>query len=351
MERKFDEIVSVEPFGVEDVCDITVDHPEHLFYANGISVKNCSHAVSYGIDSYWCAWLLTHHEEEWLTAYLESNSHTPDDRARAIEEVKQIGYELVQVDINHATRSWALLPGKKFVPSFTSCKHVGSAAVDEILENRPYKTVYDLLWNEDGSWKHSKFNKRALETLIKIEAFGSMDLVGPGKAFSSYRHMYHVVIERADEIKKRTKKDPYAGRKRFDELVQETHGMADWTQYEKFSSLLELTGDFKVDLLVSPELQEKMEQRGAKSVDDVQEKDVYWFVLDELVLKKSKNGKEYALCSVFGKSGKKHKMYCWSYNPKRNEGLFLKGALYLGEVSRSDFGFASSAFKIKRVSE
>ena len=41
-----------------------------------------------------------------------------------------------------------------------------------------------------------------MEALIKIRAFDSMDLVGTGKTFSSYKSMYDIVIEKNAEIKK-----------------------------------------------------------------------------------------------------------------------------------------------------
>src|SRR5690606_1354494 len=129
--------------------DIEVDHPDHQFYlANGLLTSN-SHAVSYALDSYMCAYLLTKYEAEWLCAYAEEYAADSDKkRARALSEIKALGYELVRVDVNMADRTWTIIPGKKFMPAFTTIKSIGDAAVDEILRNRPYNTVYDLLWDE-----------------------------------------------------------------------------------------------------------------------------------------------------------------------------------------------------------
>ena len=63
---------------------------------------NKSHAVAYALDSYYCAWLMTYFEEEWLCAYLESMEGNPDKRGKAFSEVKALGYEIVPIDINHA---------------------------------------------------------------------------------------------------------------------------------------------------------------------------------------------------------------------------------------------------------
>ncbi len=61
---------------------------------------NKSHAVSYAINSYYCAWMMTHFEEEWLCAYLESMEGNPDKRAKAFSEVAAMGYKIVPLDIN-----------------------------------------------------------------------------------------------------------------------------------------------------------------------------------------------------------------------------------------------------------
>ncbi len=83
-------IKSYKSVGLQQAYDIEVDHPDHQFYlANGLLTSN-SHAVSYAIDSYMCAWLLTHYEAEWLCAYVETQAGQPDKRSKAISELKRI---------------------------------------------------------------------------------------------------------------------------------------------------------------------------------------------------------------------------------------------------------------------
>ena len=116
---------------------------EKILFFSGYGF-NKSHAVSYAIDSYYCAWLMTYYKEEWLCAYLEAMSSNPDKRKKAISEIKKLGYKIVPTDINHADKYWTILDGKRFMPSFLSCKGVGEAAIDEIIENRPYREIDDL---------------------------------------------------------------------------------------------------------------------------------------------------------------------------------------------------------------
>ena len=131
---------------------------EKILYFSGYGF-NASHAVSYAVISYYCAWFLTHYEKEWITAYLESSSGNPKKLSKAISEAKGLGYKISRLDINLSDKMWTCTEDKMLVPSFSSCKGIGDAAVQEILSQRPYKGVDDLFWNDDGSWKHSKLNK------------------------------------------------------------------------------------------------------------------------------------------------------------------------------------------------
>ena len=111
--------------------------------------------------------------------------------------------DMPQIDINKANKHWIAVDDKTLMPSFFSCKGVGTSAIDEILQNRPYKNVKDLFWNEDGSWKHSKLNKKTMESLIKIRA---LDSLGIDEYFPSYKSFYDVVVSSWNMLRKRTKK-------------------------------------------------------------------------------------------------------------------------------------------------
>ena len=87
---------------------------------------------------------------------------------------------------------------------------------------RPYNSIEDLLWKQDGTWKHSKFNKKSFENLIKTFSFDSMNIVGEGKLFKNYKQMYHVIIEHYDQLKKKNGKDLLY------KLIKETSDIEDW---------------------------------------------------------------------------------------------------------------------------
>ena len=341
---------------------------------------NKAHAVAYAIDSYWCAWLMAHYEEQWLCSYLESMSNTPDQRAKAFGEVKALGYQIVPIDINHAALGWTVLPGKRLMPSMTSCKGVGAAAVEEIMENRPYNTVEELLWNDDFQWRHSKFNKRALESLIKIGAFGSMDIIGEEKLFSDYHHMHEtlfgfhqetvtkkrkgvevtedVELDHSTLVKRSTKGDPHEGLKNFYELVRRCANKPDWTSTERAQNMVEVFGALDVTAMIEPQILEALEKKEIGSIDDLEhgESKVVWFVVAPTaskkgakpvtgVKKKTKNGKEYIQVFGVGPTGKANRISVWG-----GKELPAAFTLFCAEVKKDDFGNSTTVWKMKSLS-
>lgn len=344
-------IATVEYFGDEDTYDLEVDHPDHQFYLpNGILTSN-SHAVAYAIDSYMCAWLLTHYEEEWLCAYLETMSNNPDDKAKAFGEIKGMGYQIVPIDINYATKTWTIIPGKKFMPSLLTCKGLGEAAIDEIMENRPYKSMEEFLWNSDGSWRHSKFNKKALESLIKIEAFDSMEVVGPGRLFENYGQMHFVLIESNDLIKKSTKKEPTLGQKNFQELTERSRDMQPWSRQERVQNFVEHLGSVDVTMIVEPDVMKKLVDKGVRSIDTLEngEKDISWFCVQETTAKRTKAGKSYLLIGALGMDGKTHRLSVWGW--KDDSKKISPYSLCLAEIEKNDFGCSTTSWKLKTIGD
>jgi DNA polymerase-3 subunit alpha len=320
---------------------------EKILFFSGYGF-NKSHAVSYAIDSYYCAWLMTHFEEEWLCAYLESMSGNPDKRKKAFSEIKKLGYKIVPIDINHADKTWTILEGKKFMPSFLSCKGVGESAIDEIVANRPYAGVNDLLWNEDGSWRHSKFNKRALESLIRIRAMGSLDVVGEGKEFCSWKQMHEVLIGRNSDIKKWTKRDPERGQNNYREIMLETAGMEEWSRKEMAQNSISLLGNFNAMALVPEALLNKLDEKGIRTIDDHDgNKDLYWFVITDMKPKLTKNKKPYLLLTTVGVSGRNERMFLWGWKPDTEVQPY---SVCVAEVDKNEYGCSTRISKFKILS-
>lgn len=341
-------IETIEFLGEEETFDLELEHEDHQFFlSNGVLTSN-SHAVAYAIDSWWTAFLLTYYEEEWLQAYVESMISSPLKKAKAFGEIKRLGYIISNIDVNYAGLEWCVLPGKRFMPSLISCKGIGETAVQEILASRPYKSIEDMLYNEDGSWRLSKFNRRTLEALVKIRALDSLNAVGEGKLFSSYKHMHEVLIVNNDVIKKSSKKDPFLGKKTMYELARTLGPMEEWTRKELVENQIDAFGNLDVLALVEPEILEKLEQNEICPIDEIEEGDtkISWFCVKSQVSKKTKNGKEYAQLVVVGPAAKEMRLNVWG----AKGGVPVEDyTICIAEVKRDSFGCSTVNFKLKKL--
>jgi DNA polymerase III alpha subunit len=340
-------VLSVEEIDEQETCDLEVDHPDHQFYlSNGVLTSN-SHAVAYAIDSYYCAWLLTYYPEQWLISYLESMSSSPENKAKAASDIKKIGYKIVPIDINKAQLNWIALPNKEFMPSLLTVKSLGKSAAEEILNNRPYTDIESMLWNSDGTWRHSKFNSAALSALIEIGAFESMDIVGEDKLFSSYAHMHEVLINNGDKCKKTTKKDPFLGKKNFYDILRETRDkVCSWSSQEVALKHVDRLGSVDPSLLIAPEILEILDSKSVKNIDFFDVTDVYWFIVTKSVSKATKNKSKYMIVECLGSTGKTHKMFVWNWLGELVEPF----TLCYSEVSQNEFGLQAHAKKFKLLS-
>lgn len=308
---------------------------------------NFSHALSYAFDSYYCAWLMTYHEDEWLAAYMDNMSTSPERKAKAAGELAKINRRIAKLDVNEGGIGWTCTKSGELMPSLSACTGVGDSAVREIMLNRPYTSIEDLLWNSDGTWRHSKFNKKALETLINIEALDSLNCVGDGKLFSSYAHMHHVIVENMSEIKKTPKKEPGYGMRRMYEIARETRDTIEpWSPIERAEKMMEHLGSVDASAIVPASIREMLDKKQVLSIDDVEEQELAWFVVSTTKVKKTKKGKDYLLLEVMGPASQKHKLFVWNWSQRSDQVPCFSTCI--ADVKKSDMGFSTS-FNAMRV--
>ena len=105
-----------------------------------------------------------------------------------------MGYEVGTPDINESGLYWSWSEQKNaFIPPLTSIKGLGKNAVKEIMENRPYRTVSELLHNEEGKWYHSKLNKTGFAALCKVEALDALEEMWRG-SIENHRQLHDIII-------------------------------------------------------------------------------------------------------------------------------------------------------------
>lgn len=96
---------------------------------------NRSHAVSYAIISYWCAWVKAHHPLEFARAALH-HAKDEDQAKRLLREIVnegQIGY--IPFDREHSMENWSIHNGK-LLAGLTTIKGVGEKLAATIVANR-----------------------------------------------------------------------------------------------------------------------------------------------------------------------------------------------------------------------
>lgn len=322
---------------------------------------NLSHAVSYSIATYQCAHFLTYHPDEWVTSCLDYNATEKgkvvgqdDPKATSMREAQKLGYKFAKPDINWSGQGYDMHPTepKVIVPGFTSIKGIGMAALQEIYANRPYKTLEDLLITPNGQWRHSKFNKKALGSLIQLEGFDSLGFVGPNKQVENYKQLYNIILGNYDNLKR------ISGLKKnndirpvLQQLILEQKGVPDWTREEKIGFWLALAGSVNMDLVLDERYVKVINQYGLVSIDAVPEpepnmvvKDMVWFIVKSVAAKTSKAGKPYLEMKVNGEKFVDITLRLWNVANAEaivKNGAIKKNSLMCGEVKRDNFGFST----------
>ena len=103
--------------------------------ATGSWTFNKSHAVSYGLVSYWTAWAKAHHPLEFAAANL-NNARDEDSAVRLLRDfVKNDGIEYTAFDADNSDINWSIANGR-LIGGLTSIKGIGLKKAQEIKKKR-----------------------------------------------------------------------------------------------------------------------------------------------------------------------------------------------------------------------
>ena len=262
---------------------------------------NKSHAVSYCILSYQCAWLLNYYPAEWLAAFLDKEPETRKERA--IATAKSMGYIVEPLNINTSGVNWEISEDSKtLVQPLTSIKGLGAVAIQQIIEHRPFNTVEDFLFHDKV--KYSKLNKKALDALCRAQALN--DLVD--ERFSGLRHFWSAVcVDRPRKLKN------------LEENIAKYEPEGDFSEEEKLESLVNLTGVFPISSVITETVRNKLNELYIPPISEYDpELGVTWFIPRECKLKKSKNGKNFFVVKVIDDNNETNTIRCWGVDPERD---------------------------------
>jgi len=262
---------------------------------------NKSHAVSYSILSYQCAWLCHYYTPEWVAAFLDKE---PERRKeRAINIAKSMGFEIRSLDLNTSGPVWEISSdGKTLIQPLTSIKGLGEAAIAQIINNRPFQVVEDFLFNENITY--SKLNKKALDVLIRS---GTMDTL-IDERFTGAKHFWSAVA--VDRPRKP---------KNLDENIELYAAEGGFTEEEKIQYLVDLTGVFPFNLVMSEHVRESLEKRFVPPISEFDiDLQLAWFIPRKVTSRKTKNGKDYWIVDVVDDSSNSTSIKCWGVRSGRD---------------------------------
>ena len=263
---------------------------------------NKSHAVSYCLVSYQCAWLLNYFPAEWMAAFLDREPESRKEKAIAL--VRAQGYKIENVDINKSGLTWEVAEdGKTLRQPLTSIKGLGEKAVKQIMNNRPFNTLEGLLFNENIVY--SKLNKKALDVLIRSQAMNSL----MDGRFTGLKHFWASVIADRPKTKKKLR-----------EYIEKYKQEGDFPDFEKIDFLSTLTGVFPMYLILDDELQRTLDKHIVPPISRWDnDLGVCWFVPRSLTRKKTKKGKEYWILEVTDSNFETTSIKCWGVNPEKDK--------------------------------
>ena len=284
---------------------------------------NKSHAVSYSVLSYQCAWLLNYYPAEWMAAFLDKEPESRKEKAIAI--AKQFGFKVEPLDVNKSGEVWEISDdGKILIQPLTSIKGLGGAAMEQILEHRPFTKVEDFLFNEE--MVYSKLNKKALDVLCRAGALKCL----MDNRFSGEKHFWSAVAV----MRPRKEKNLF-------ENIEKYRDEGDFTNYEKIEHLSSLTGAFPLSLVMDDDVMARLAEL---HIPPISEYDVdlgaAWFIPRKVNIKRTKNGKEYYILEVIDSNNVLTSIKCWGVNSKKDK--IAVNRPYMGRLEYDEqWGFST----------
>ena len=287
---------------------------------------NKSHAVSYSILSYQCAWLLNYFPECWTAAFLDKEPESKKEAAIAIAQ--KMGFYIESININTSNRHWEIGDdGVTLIQPFSSIKGLGDKAIDQILANRPFEKIEDILFNE--SITHAKLNKKALDVLCRS---GAMDCI-IDERFNGCKHFWMACIQ-----------DKPKNEKKLLENIKLYSPEEDFTREEKIEYVSDLTGMFPFDLVLTRQIRESIDRHCVPALGNW-DKDlgVAWFIPREVIQKRTKNDKPYWIVKVIDETSTTTAIKCWGI--KDDDQIYINRP-YAAKLQHSEeWGFSTRSIR------
>jgi DNA polymerase-3 subunit alpha len=140
---------------------------------------NKAHSVSYAMIAYWTAYFKANYPEEYLTALLNAQSGNIERIAATVSECHRLKIPVLPPSINDSDVGFSVDRDHKGSHAIrfglAAVKNVGSATVEQIVNNRNQDGPFLSLDSFCRSIGYQGLNRRTLESLIKV---GALDNFG-----------------------------------------------------------------------------------------------------------------------------------------------------------------------------
>jgi len=246
----------------------------------------------------------------------------------AISLALKHGFEVENININTSTTQWEIdESGKTLIQPLNSIKGLGDKAIEQIIANRPFQNVEELLFNKDIVY--SKLNKKALDVLCRSGALD--DLVD--ERFNGCKHFWMATIQ-----------DRPKNLKKLKENIELYSPEEDFTKEEKIEYVTSLTGLFPFELVLTKDIRDSIERYRCPPLGNFDKALGYaWFIPREVVAKQTKNGKTFWKVKVIDDTSTTTLIRCWGI--KDNTPRPEINRPYVAKLSyNEDWGYSTRSY-------
>ncbi len=229
-----------------------------------------------------------------MAAFLDKEPESKKEAAIALAQ--KMGFYIENININTSNRHWEIGDdGVTLIQPFSSIKGLGDKAIDQILENRPFAKIEDIIFNKDVV--HAKLGKKALDVLCRS---GALDCIIDDR-FNGCKHFWMACIQ-----------DKPKSEKSLAENISLYSPEEDFSREEKIDYVSDLTGMFPFDLVLTRQIRESIDRHCVPALGNW-DKDlgVAWFIPREVIQKKTKNDKPYWIVKVIDNTSTTTAIKCW----------------------------------------
>jgi len=164
---------------------------------------NKAHSVCYAMVSYWTAYLKANYTVEYMVAFLDAATGSPDKLTAAITECRRLGIAVLAPDVNRGDVRFSVDNSDdddrvaiRF--GMAAVKNVSVGAVEPIIEERNADGPFESLEQFCKRVDFGIMNKRALESLVKV---GGFDRLGDRGAMIEGLDRIMSLIRRETELR------------------------------------------------------------------------------------------------------------------------------------------------------